>query len=177
MCWMNEATEPFNQAEPIVCFSKVYLLKYLFAKWCKKIVFPNLIEVTLSISCFLYIKLVNIPFCFVIPLNTFLHTKRVGCVKDSCNLGFVLNDKIHPGFFCGSFHNFSKFLRRLFFVIYYNSIIFNIILSSSVFFFLSFFRHPSLGLSMLLLVPRSLLRTDAPQITYHIVIQHPCAIR
>ena len=26
----------------------------------------------------------------------------------------VLNDKIRPGFFCGSFHNFSKLLRRLF---------------------------------------------------------------
>ena len=50
----------------------------------------------------------------MIPLNTFLQTKRVGCFKDSYNLGFVLNDKIRPGFFCGSFHNCSKFLRCLF---------------------------------------------------------------
>ena len=34
--------------------------------------------------------------------------------KDSYNLGFVLNDKIRPAFFRRSFHNFSKFLRRLF---------------------------------------------------------------
>jgi hypothetical protein len=108
-----------TKRNPLCVFSKCTLLKFFFTKCCKKIDCLNLIKLTLSITCFLYYSHVN-TILFLISLNTSLRQSRVGWFKDSFNLGFALNDKIRPGFFCRSFHNFSKFLRRLFFVIYYN---------------------------------------------------------